>query len=219
MMTSSNQRGFTLMDLLVGTSIALVVGAGTVSFVRAQSLAARTQMAQTDMNDETRGVIDFMVRELRLAGYYPRCTAGAQWGAVNATKGIIAAGPQTIRIQYDLNENGVIDTAANSSEDVIYQYDAATSAVQRVEGGVTNELAGDVPATGFELKYFGDCSAGAQIVGAGAGGALTAAQMLSVCRVSIKLQVEKAADTRTTNEVRSDLWTNVLLRNRKDPCA
>ena len=140
MITSSNQRGFTLMDLLVGTSIALVVGAGTVSFVRAQSLAARTQMAQTDMNDETRGVIDFMARELRLAGYYPRCTAGAQWGAVNATKGIIAAGPQTIRIQYDLDEDGVIDTAANSSEDVIYQYDAVTSAVQRVASTVASRV-------------------------------------------------------------------------------
>jgi len=96
-MVRANQRGFTLMDLLVGTTIALIVGAGAVSFVRAQALASRTQMAQTDMNDETRGVIEFMARELRLAGYYPRCTAGAQWGMINATQGIIAASPQSIR--------------------------------------------------------------------------------------------------------------------------
>jgi len=216
-MTPWNERGFTLMDILVGTTIALVVGAGAVSFVRAQSLAARTQMAQTDMNDETRGVIEFMARELRLAGYYPRCTAGAQWGMINATQGIIAASPQSIRIQYDLNENGVIETAANTSEDVIYQYDEATSSVQRVEGGVTSDLTGDVPATGFALAYYD--TAGALIAGSGAGGALTTAQTLAVRRISIKLELEKTPDVRTTNEVRSSLWTNVLLRNRKNTCA
>ena len=216
-MVRANQRGFTLMDLLVGTTIALIVGAGAVSFVRAQALASRTQMAQTDMNDETRGVIEFMARELRLAGYYPRCTAGAQWGMINATQGIIAASPQSIRIQYDLNENGVIETAANTSEDVIYQYDEATSSVQRVEGGVTSDLTGDVPATGFALAYYD--TAGALIAGSGAGGALTTAQTLAVRRISIKLELEKTPDVRTTNEVRSSLWTNVLLRNRKNTCA
>jgi Tfp pilus assembly protein PilW len=206
------------MDLLVGTTLALIVGVGTVMFVRAQSVATRTQMAQTDMNDEARSVIQFMVRELSLTGYYPRCAAGAQWATVQTTTGIIAAGPQTLRVQYDLNENGAIETAAAASEDVTYQYDAATATVQRVVGGVASALSGDVPSTGFELKYY-NCSPGSEIVGTGAGGALTAAQMLSVCRISIKLELAKGADTRTTNQVRSSLWTNVLLRNRQNACA
>jgi len=100
---------------------------------------------------------------------------------------------------------------------VIYQYDEATSSVQRVEGGVTSDLTGDVPATGFALAYYD--TAGALIAGSGAGGALTTAQTLAVRRISIKLELEKTPDVRTTNEVRSSLWTNVLLRNRKNTCA
>jgi Tfp pilus assembly protein PilW len=30
-------------------------------------------MAQTDMNDEARSVVELMAREIRLAGYNPRC--------------------------------------------------------------------------------------------------------------------------------------------------
>src|SRR5215207_7058996 len=123
MMRRSDQRGFTFMDLLVGSTIAMVVGAGAVSFVRAQSLAGRTQMAQTDMNDEVRGVIELMAREIRVAGYNPLCIT-----APPPVAAIVVAEPQRLQMQADLNENGVLDAA---TEDITYQYDGGTSALQR----------------------------------------------------------------------------------------
>jgi len=217
-MTARNERGALLLEMLAALGIAIVLGAGAVSFVRAQSLASRTQLAQTDMNDEVRGVVEFLAREIRLAGYYPRCTAGAQWAAMNATHGIISAGPQSLRIQYDLNENGAIDAAAADSEDVTYQYDSVELKLQRVVGGTTTDLATNVPSTAFGFKYY-NCSPGSEIVGAGAGGALTAAQMATVCRIAIRYEPVSVTDVRTGAHARSSLRTNVLLRNRQYVCA
>ena len=67
----SDERGFTLAELLVGMTLALIAGAGAVTFVRAQSLAMQVQAGQADLNDSSRGAIDFLTREIRLAGYAP----------------------------------------------------------------------------------------------------------------------------------------------------
>jgi prepilin-type N-terminal cleavage/methylation domain-containing protein len=206
-------RGFTLMELLVAMGLVAVVGAGMISFIRVQSTALHTQMAQTDMNDETRAVVELMAREIRLAGYNPRCIL-----APPPVAAIVSAAPQQVRIQLDVNENGALDTAAGTSEDVTFQYDSATHKVERVAGGTTSALASDVPSAGFGLKYYQ--SSGVEIAGSGAGGALTAAEMAAVYRISIKLRPTKVADTRTAStDVSADLWTNVLLRNRYYPCA
>ena len=84
-------------------------------------------------------------------------------------------------------------------------------------GGVATDLATGVPAANFALRYYQ--SSGVEIVGSGAGGALTAAERAAVYSVSIKFQPTKAADPRVALDARADLWTNVLLRNRYYPCA
>ncbi len=207
----TDRRGFTLLEVLVAMTVTLVVAAGTIGFVRHDTIALKTQLSQTDVSDEARSIIDLMVREIRLAGFNPRCIVPAPVSAV------VSASPQSLRIQYDLNENGVLDAGATASEDVTYQYVTATSKLQRVVGGVATDLATDIASANFAFKYYD--AALAEIVGTGAGGALTAAQCAAVRRVSIKLQPAKTATTRTTNNVRATLWTDVMLRNRAYPCA
>lgn len=205
------EDGFSLVEMLVAMGVAAVIGAGAVSFVRMQSLALRTEAAQMDVSDEARAVSEFMAREIRMAGYNPRCLNPSPVTA------IVTAGPQQLHVQYDLNENGALDGGATASEDVTYQYNAGTESIERVVGGVTTVLTTDIPADGFQLRYY--LSNGTEVVGAGAGGALTAAQAAAVYRASILLQPSKLADTRTTNRARASLWSNVLLRNRQYPCA
>lgn len=211
-MMTDDQRGFTLIDTLVGLAVALVVGAGAVTFVRAQSLALRTQAAQTDVNDQARGVIELMAREIRLAGLNPRCITTPP-----PVTALVTAEPQRLRIQYDRNENGILDTGASASEDVTYQYVTDTLTLQRITGDTTSDLATNVPTDGFEIKYFQ--SNGTEIVGTLAGNALTPAEMAAVYRISIKLEPVESADTRLPTNARSTLWTSVLLRNRNYPCA
>jgi type II secretory pathway component PulJ len=188
--------------------VALVVGAATVSFVRSQALAMRTEAGQLDMNDTARGVIELMAREIRMAGYNPRCLTPSPVTA------IVSAAPQRLRVQYDLNENGVLDGGAAASEDVLYDYDAATQSVLRTVGGQVSTLATDVPASGFAFRYYQQD--GTELVPQG--GVLSGAQMTAVWRVSIRLEPAKAADPRVATTVRSSSWTNVLLRNRQTQC-
>ncbi|MBI3770911.1 MAG: hypothetical protein HY271_20770 [Deltaproteobacteria bacterium] len=205
----SGEGGTTLVDMLVGMTLAIIVGAGAVTFVRAQSLAMRVQAGQVDLNDSSRGTVEFMTREIRLAGYWapnPGCPA--------AGFGIVSGGTQSLRIQYDLSEDNIIQAGAAASEDVTYQYVAATQTVQRVVGGVASDVATDVPSNAFQFRYYD--SLGTEIV-PGAGG-LTAAQAAAVYRIGIRLEPSKTPDTRTTNQARASLWTNVGIRSREYQC-
>ena len=208
-----NERGLSFVDLLVGSAVGLVIAAGAVVVVRSQTLAMRTSAGQLDMNDAARGVVEFMTREIRMAGYNPRCVTPSPVTA------IVAAGPQALRVQYDLNEDGLLDTGAAASEDVSYEYDSASSSLRRVVGGEVSTLATDVPADGFQIRYFN--VSGQELIGTGPGGALStgpSSQAEAVRRLSLRFAPAKAADARTTTTVSASLWTNVSLRNLEYRC-
>jgi len=215
-----DQRGFTLADMLVGMVLAVVAGAGAVTFISAQSRAMRVQAGQADLNDSSRGTVELMAREIRLAGYWP-CGSSATAPCPGACplvggsgRGIVTGATATfVRFQADLDGNGVIGTAAAATEDVTYQYDAANTKVTRTTGSgggaSTGDLATDVPAGSFAIKYYD--SAGTEL--APGDGGLTQAQAGAVARVSLRLEPSKAPDARTTNLARASLWTNVYLDN------
>ncbi len=222
------KRGFTLPEMLVATTVALIAGAGAVTFVRSQSLAMKTQAGQADLNDSSRGAIEFMAREIRQAGYWPcgsgaagTCTVGAC--AFNAAcagntrwTGVVAGATSTLlRVQADLDGNGAISTAAADSEDLTYQYDAANLKVTRTAGSgagaVTSDVVTDIPAGAFQFRYWDD-SAPPQLIAPGVGG-LTACQASAVKRVEITVQPSKVPDARTTTQAKASLDTNVFLVN------
>lgn len=203
-------EGFSLVEVLVATGVAAVLGAGAITFMRSQSYAMRTEAAQVDVNDEARAVMEFMAREIRMAGYNPRPPCAGPFTALQN------AGAQTLRIQYDLDEDGALDTGVTPAEDVTYQYNAGTESIERVVGGVTSVLTTDIAAAAFTLAYFD--SSGVELV-PGVGGILTPAQANAVWRVSIMLRPMRTGDTRyTATQARTRLQSTVLLRNRSNPC-
>lgn len=65
----NNQRGLTLIELLIGMLLAVMVGAGTFEFYQAQH---ELYMAQTDISERQgnlRVAIDEIARNVRQAGY------------------------------------------------------------------------------------------------------------------------------------------------------
>ena len=203
-------QGFSLVEVLVATGVAAVLGAGAVTFMRSQSYAMRTEAAQLDVNDEARAVMEFMAREIRMAGYNPRPPCAGPFTALQS------AGAQTLRIQYDLDEDGALDTGVAPAEDVIYQYNAGTASIERVVGGVTSVVTTDIANDAFAFTYYD--SSGLELV-PGVGGVLTPAQANAVWRIFIMLRPMKTADTRyTATQARTRVQTSVLLRNRSNPC-
>jgi len=215
-----DERGFTLPDMLGAMTLAIIAGTGAVTFIRSQSLALRVQAGQADLNDSSRGAIELMAREIRLAGYWPcgtSTTAPCPGGCPvvgGSGRGIFTGATSTlIRVQADLDGNGAISTAAAATEDLTFQYDAANTKVTRTAGSgggaTTGDVVTDVAAGSFAIRYFD--STGTEIV-PGAGG-LTAAQAGAINRVAVRLEPTKTTDARITTQAKASLWTNVFLDN------
>lgn len=75
------QRGFSLIELMVGITVGLFIIAGTLILFAGNLAENRRLLAQTRVEQDLRSIADLMTRDIRRAGY---------WG--NAVKGTIAIG-------------------------------------------------------------------------------------------------------------------------------
>lgn len=170
--------GFTLMELLVSMAISLVVLAGVTGTFTAQTRqnSAEEQIAQLQQN--VRGALDLMVREIHIAGYKPN------GGTVT---GITYSASQ-LEIQADMDGNGSINTASGSEEDIIYAYDSVNLQITRKLGssGTAQLLADNV--TAFTFSYL-DAN----------GSATTTSSLVRKVSISITARTAKPDPSFTSN--------------------
>jgi hypothetical protein len=128
----------------------------------------------------------------------------------NVEEGLLQAQPQRIRIQQDLNGNGVID---QPNEDVTYtqQNDAITRTDQT---GTTVTLVKNVPVNGFRIRYFDNQANPVEIVPSGLPPVLTPTQR--ACVQKVVLEVAASIDNPYPNgpELHSVVRSGVTIRNR-----
>lgn len=99
MMTQlTNKKGFTLIEILVALAISSVVMTAIYSSYRNQVSSHTTQQRIVNMQQNIRGGLTIMEREIRMAGYDPTGNAGAR---------ITLANRAELRMQMDMDENGV----------------------------------------------------------------------------------------------------------------
>jgi type IV pilus assembly protein PilW len=134
--------GFTLMEMLVSMVIGLVVIAAVASTFTAQTRqnSAEEQIAQMEQN--VRGALDLMLREIQMAGYKP---AG---GTFN---GIQTSTSTTLRIKLDLDSTGV--ETDGTTDDITYTFDSSTGLITRIlnNSGSSAILADNI--TTFTFAY------------------------------------------------------------------
>lgn len=113
---SENQKGFTLVELLVVLALSGIVTAAVYKSFTAQQQVYVAQDQAAVMQQDVRAALEIMVKELRMAGYDPVGTADA---------GILVATSSMIQFTADHNRNGVLVTpgppASNDPhEDITY---------------------------------------------------------------------------------------------------
>jgi Tfp pilus assembly protein PilW len=199
------QAGFTLVEALVASTIALIAMGAFMSFNVAQMYAMRNQTNQIDLQTSARSIADLFAREVRRAG------SGTNTGcAGTVSTGVLLASATQVRVRADLNGDGAL-TGAN--EDVTYTLDSTNNMITRTDNGQsrTDTLWSGNSISGSQLTYYD--SAGNTLTPGGSG--LTAAQLLQVVR--IKLQVALTATVvqprNTTMQTAGDA-ADVELRNR-----
>ena len=81
-----DNKGLTLIELLVAMAIASIVGVVIGTAYQVQVRGSNTQNMLTDMNQSTRTALEIMGKELRTAACDPLRTAGAQLLVANANQ-------------------------------------------------------------------------------------------------------------------------------------
>jgi type IV pilus assembly protein PilW len=94
------QRGFTLVDILVGLAMASVLMVAMVGLFTTLGRSYTTQNVAADVQEVTRAGVELMAQNIRMAGVNPGGRSGI---------GIVSAATNAIQFTSDLNLNDDID--------------------------------------------------------------------------------------------------------------
>jgi type IV pilus assembly protein PilW len=137
--TKTDNRGFTLMELLVAMGIGMVILGSIAGTFMTQTKFYNAQEQVNEMQQNARAAMDLMTREIKLAGYKPRGTESFTGVSYSTTE---------LRIRANLNGylddlNGGNATINDSSDEhVVYTFDSANKQIKRAYGviGATPEV-------------------------------------------------------------------------------
>lgn len=232
-----HHKAFTLIELLVSIAILAVFIGALFTFFRSQVFAFRNEDSRINMKESADVALDFLVKELRMAGARPvpeAYDAGAPAGCAplvsvpgrctNSAGGFEGL-PQTtatsITLAYDFHDGagGLAEGCANDLDERIrYTYDGANERITRQEltgPGPVVTLVDGVPSGGFNLRYFraNNTEIAANLIddpGEFANRAL-------VHRIDVTVTVEGPADPRMGGDMQTTRQrASIFMRN--DPC-
>jgi type IV pilus assembly protein PilW len=147
-MKVTNLNGFTLIELLVSMGIGMVILAAVTTTFMSQSRIYNAQEQINEMQQNARGVLDILSRELKMAGYKPN--GGGFNGVTYSTTQLM--------VQADLNSDGAISTSSTANEQITYAFDNANEQITRAVGsGSAQVLAAHISA--FTFNYLDSAGA------------------------------------------------------------
>lgn len=162
----SDQRGFTIAEVLVAMVVSLVMLGGAVAITSQVQNGYRRQMEETAAEQEGRYALDWVTRLIRAAGNNPySIVTGDCPGAGTAFNGLIVDPNNDnvhndIRMQTDSNPpdrllGGTLNNCNQPNEDVTVRYDAATQTIQFLDNnlGLPAEIRTEPVVTNLEFIY------------------------------------------------------------------
>lgn len=129
-----NNRGFTLVEILIALAISAVVLTAIYQTYHAQQKSYIVQEEVAKMQQNLRAAIIMMAGELRMAGYDPSGSSGAGIVAMTNSSPTVPAA-DTIRFTRDLNGDGTINTTAGNNpegEDLTYRLVTDTDGIRKL---------------------------------------------------------------------------------------
>src|SRR5262244_4048349 len=141
-------EGFTLTELMVSMAIGMVMLAAVTTTFMLQTKTYNAQQQINEMEQNARGVLDVITRELKMAGYKPN---GGTFDGVTYSV-------SQLMIQADLDGNGGISTSSSANEQITYAYDSTNKRITRKMGtGTVEALADNI--TAFTFSYLNSSGA------------------------------------------------------------
>ncbi len=139
-----NNGGYTLMELMIAIAIGMIVMASVATTFTTQTRAYSAQEQINQMEQNVRGSLDIMSREIKMAGYKPN------GGSVT---GVVSYSSTSLTIQSDLNADGAVSTSGSDNEQIAYAYDGINKKITRQIGtAAAATLAENISA--FTFTYY-----------------------------------------------------------------
>jgi type IV pilus assembly protein PilW len=137
--------GFTLVELMVTLAIGMVVMAAVTTTFISQTRFYSAQEQINEMEQNARGAIDIMTREIKMAGYDPTGAGFAKVTTFTSTQ-------LAFQTDYD-GSGGPLSNVAANNEKIAYAYDSTNRQINRTAGsggsGQTQTLADNITAATF----------------------------------------------------------------------
>jgi type IV pilus assembly protein PilW len=141
---TGSPSGFTLVEMLVALFIISLISSAAYSIFTSLNRSYTTQNVASAVQQRVRAAIDYMIRDMRIAGLDPQRIGGF---------GVVTATPTTFRFTADKNMDGDTDDAA---EDVTYS--VAGGNLQLIDDLGTEILSQNVLSSSF--TYFDEAGGG-----------------------------------------------------------
>jgi type IV pilus assembly protein PilW len=151
-----SNNGFTLIELLITLMVSTVLMLGLTMVFRSEQKSTYVQTNVSDMQQSLRAAMDFMVRDIRMAGYDP--LNSGNFGVVDVAFRDYSAtqdadGDGFLQISWDADEDGNLDDNEVVSYSLFDKSDAAPGSIalmRRLNSEVARQpLAGYVINMGF----------------------------------------------------------------------
>lgn len=143
-----NNRGFTIIEILIALALGLIVFASLFAVFNAENRSYDRQADIAEMQQNARTALDIMGREIRMAGYDPTGTAFA--GIVEAEKSLIHF---TLDITSTYGPDEPDGDTQDPNEDVVYSlYESGgiQKLGRKTGAGVNQPVAEYIDALTFE---------------------------------------------------------------------
>ena len=125
-----NLEGFTLVELMISMGIGMVILAAVTTTFMSQTRIYNAQEQINEMQQNARGSLDIIAREVKMAGYNPNEVSFL---------GITYSTTQ-LMIQADLDSTPGIDVSITPNERITYAYDAANDRITRAVGSGSAQI-------------------------------------------------------------------------------
>ena len=137
-----HKNGFTLVELLVSMSIGMVILAAVTTTFMSQTRIYNAQEQINEMQQNARGALDIITREVKMAGYNPN----------EASFNGVTYSTTQLMVQADLDLDGAISTSSTANEQITYAYDSANQRMTRAVGSGSAQILAE-HITAFTFGY------------------------------------------------------------------
>jgi len=211
------QRGISVTELMIGLTVGLIVLAGTLGLFTGHLRSNNDLMRTTRLNNELRGAMDMIVRDLRRASYWGDSVSGVWYPNIpllldNPFLAVDTATAGEVTYRYDIDSNGVV----GANETFRIRHNAGDGTIEMLQLAADGAVTGTVPITDGELTNISaltfapvDRTATTTCLNAGAGPVAPTPPVLHIRQLTVTLTGELRADPTVTRT----LTESVRLRN------